>query len=225
MFRFVKTGGRKDDGEARSIRGVYVGHHERTGASLFLTPEGMIRGTGVHKILEVDRWNDTFLKTVKGLPWKPKTDVRALPNPAYADGEGPPAAPMPIVMTLPPVKERKMYVRRSDLDKYGGTEDCQACMELSSGIKTKCVHTDACRERIMKLMEEDTSNELQQDRIKRRRDQETGDAEAGAAVPDPAPNVEMQSEDVGGEPIDLEDGPVAGSDIRFPKVVYFRDAP
>ena len=98
-------------------------------------------------------------------------------------------------------------------------------MELSSGIKTKCVHTDACRERIMKLMEEDTSNELQQDRIKRRRDQETGDAEAGAAVPDPAPNVEMQSEDVGGEPIDLEDGPVSGSDIRFPKAVRFRDSP
>ena len=68
MFRFVKTGGRKDDGEARSIIGVCVGDHARTGASLVLTPEGMIRGTGVHNILEVDRWNDTFLKTVKSLP-------------------------------------------------------------------------------------------------------------------------------------------------------------
>ena len=98
-------------------------------------------------------------------------------------------------------------------------------MELSSGIKTKCVHTDVCRERIMKLMEEDTSNELQQERIKRRRYQETGDATAGAAVPDPPPNVEMQSEDVGGEPIDLEDGPAVGPDSRFSKAVRFRDTP
>ena len=145
------------------------------------------------------------MKTCMGLLWRPEPDVRAWPNPAYADGEAPAGAQIPVVVTLPPARARKMYVRRSDLDKYGGTKDYQACMELSSGIKTKAIHTDVFRERIMNSMEDDTSNELQQERIKRRRDQEQGDAAGGAALPDPPVEVEMSAEDVGGEP--LEDGP------------------
>ena len=32
-------------GDQRLLRGVYVGHHERSGAAIFLTPDGVKRGT------------------------------------------------------------------------------------------------------------------------------------------------------------------------------------
>ena len=34
-------------GDQRLLRGVYVGHHERAGAAIFLTPDGVKRGTRI----------------------------------------------------------------------------------------------------------------------------------------------------------------------------------
>ena len=36
--------------------GVYVGHHEGSGAAIFLTPDGVKRGTIIAIILEHERW-------------------------------------------------------------------------------------------------------------------------------------------------------------------------
>ena len=45
----------------RMTRGVYIGHHERTGAVLLLTPEGVRRGTGITQLPADQKFNSEFL--------------------------------------------------------------------------------------------------------------------------------------------------------------------
>ena len=73
--------------EDRMIQGVYVGHHERTGATLLLTPEGVRRGIRVQRLPETDRWNMDFIKTCRGCPWDAAPRARQLAQPALEDEE------------------------------------------------------------------------------------------------------------------------------------------
>ena len=43
-FRPVGENNALRGGDQRLLRGVYVGHHERSGAAIFFTPDGMKRG-------------------------------------------------------------------------------------------------------------------------------------------------------------------------------------
>ena len=47
-------------GDQRLLRGVYVGHHERSGAAIFLTPDGVKRGTRIARMLEHETWDRVF---------------------------------------------------------------------------------------------------------------------------------------------------------------------
>ena len=46
----ARSGGRKDDAEPRMRQGVFVGHHERTGTHLIMTPDGLSIGVGLHRL-------------------------------------------------------------------------------------------------------------------------------------------------------------------------------
>ena len=50
-------------GDQRMLRGVYVGHHERASAAIFLTPGGVKRGTRIARMLEHERWDRVFSAT------------------------------------------------------------------------------------------------------------------------------------------------------------------
>ena len=41
----------------------------------------------------------------------------------------------------------KMYIQKSDLDKYGYTETCKGCRAQQSGLKPQA-HSEACRQQI-----------------------------------------------------------------------------
>ena len=50
-FRPVDENNAMRGGEKRMLRGVYVGHHERSGAAVCLTPHGVNRGTRIARML------------------------------------------------------------------------------------------------------------------------------------------------------------------------------
>ena len=55
-------------GDQGMLRGVYVGHHERSGAAIFLTPgccEARSENCGM---LEHERWDRVFGATCIGIP-------------------------------------------------------------------------------------------------------------------------------------------------------------
>ena len=58
-----------------------------------------------------------------------------------------------IVMPAVPRVDRRRYVTKRDLVKYGYTDECQTCTQLASGMhKAKVPHDDRCRDRIGELM-------------------------------------------------------------------------
>ena len=67
-------------------------------------------------------------------------------------GSTEPGAPV-IMMPAVPKVDRRRYVTKRDLVKYGYTDECQACTQLASGMhNAKVPHDDRCRVRIGELM-------------------------------------------------------------------------
>ena len=53
----------------RMTDGVFVGHHERTGASLNLSERGLLRGTRVQRKTADQQWDNEFIRRCRGVPW------------------------------------------------------------------------------------------------------------------------------------------------------------
>ena len=51
----------------RTYRGLCIGHNERSGATLFLTPDGVMLGSSVVRQLEALRWDIGFSADVQGI--------------------------------------------------------------------------------------------------------------------------------------------------------------
>ena len=49
--------------------GIFVGHHERTVASLFLSERGLLRGTTVQRKTADQQWDNEFIRRCRGVPW------------------------------------------------------------------------------------------------------------------------------------------------------------
>ena len=151
-------------GEERMKEGTYVGHHERSGAALFLTPSGLQRGVGIHRLPESTRWDVAFVKQCKGLPW----DVRAL-RPIAQDNELAAVIAPVSVMPLPPAvpdstrKRRRptFYVTRADVTKYGPTDECPACVAMSTGqpMTGGQGHSEACKKRFGETLSKETEDD------------------------------------------------------------------
>ena len=63
--------------------------------------------------------------------------------------------PMPKQESSKPVGNRQMYVTAADVERYGGTEGCQACVQVTLAGKTAVAHSHDCRRRMQGLMEGD----------------------------------------------------------------------
>ena len=94
----ARSGGRKEDAEARTKKGVFVGHHERTGTHLMMTLEGLARGVGIHRLPESQRRNLDFVRSCRGVPWGVRSRKKQVERsqgdctfwPVTSKGMGPP---------------------------------------------------------------------------------------------------------------------------------------
>ena len=67
-FRPVGENNAMRGGDERMLRGVYVGHHERSGAAISHTPDGVKRGSRIARMLEHERWDRVFSATCIRIP-------------------------------------------------------------------------------------------------------------------------------------------------------------
>ena len=141
-------------GEMKMRRGVYVGHHERTGATLLLTPEGVARGVGITKVPVEDRWDYDFLTSCKGLPWETQPRRREAPTVVSSEG-GELLVPVPAEVDEARSKRRR-YITVAEIDRYGGTPECVTCTMMAMGARgARPPHSDRCRERFAELWRKD----------------------------------------------------------------------
>ena len=80
------------------LRGVYVGHHERSGAAILLTPDGVKTGTRIARMLEHERWDRVFSATCIGVPWQLRPDQGNLARLVVPEAEADQGAALVIVM-------------------------------------------------------------------------------------------------------------------------------
>ena len=109
-----------------------MGHHERSGAAIFLTPDGVKRGTRIARLMDHERWDRVFSATCVGVPWQLRPDQRNLVRPVVLEAEAEQGVAPVIVMPAVPKVDRRRYVTKRDLVKYGYTDECQACTQLAS---------------------------------------------------------------------------------------------
>ena len=96
---------------------------------------------------EDKRWCAAKVLEVVGMPWESTLNIDAedgarLPNPDATEAE--------VVQKDPEVPEsiaRRMYIRKTDVIRFGETDGCPGCMTTMLG-KPLQSHTPACRERI-----------------------------------------------------------------------------
>ena len=155
-FRPIGENNAMRGGDQRMLRGVHVGHHERSGAAIFLTPDGVKRGTRVARMLDHERWDRVFSATCVGVPWQLRRDQRNLARPVVPKAEADQGVALVIVMPAVPKTDRRTYVTKRDLVRYGYTDECQACTQLASGMhNAKVPHDDRCRDRTGELKADD----------------------------------------------------------------------
>ena len=60
-------------GEQTMLCGLYVVHHERCGAAIFFTPDGVKRGARIAIMLEHERWDRVFSASCTGVLGEART--------------------------------------------------------------------------------------------------------------------------------------------------------
>ena len=133
-----------------------MGHHERSGAAIFLTQDGVKRGKRIARTLEHEKWDRVFSATCVGVLWQLIPDQQNLVSLVVLEAEADPGVAPVIVMPAVPKVDRRRYVTKRDLVKFGYTDECQTCTQLASGMhNAKVPHDDRCRDSIGELMASD----------------------------------------------------------------------
>ena len=94
----------------RMLDGIFVGHHERTGAALFLSDKGLLRGTRVQRRTPDQQWDNEYIRKCRGTPWRLQGE----------EPEAAPAAAPAAVVVAPagvpaPQQQRRRYILRQDV--------------------------------------------------------------------------------------------------------------
>ena len=112
--------------------GVFAWIVPRTGQFIFLTPQGARPVRTFHRLSVGRRWDAGFVSRMMGIPW----DVKSNAGEGIEDGtiserteERPPD---PLVELPPSMRTRRMYIRRTEVERCGGSSSASS----SSGTST-----------------------------------------------------------------------------------------
>ena len=107
-------------------------------------------------MMEHERWDRVFSATCVGVLWQLGPDQRSLVRLVVPEAEAEQGVAPVIVMPVVPRVDRRRYVTKRDLVKYGYADEWQACTQLASGMhNAKVPHDDRCRDRTGELVADD----------------------------------------------------------------------
>ena len=158
--------------DARWQEGVYLGLRLTSSEKIIGTPSGILVVQSIRRKPADKQFNLEMLKAVKGTPWHPNPEKG--PN-ADADRLPEPIAIEPVVAPteLPPQPGqterlptyRRMYIRQSDLEKFGYTGGCEACAAIREGRERQGInHNEKCRARIQEALKETSQGQARLER-------------------------------------------------------------
>ena len=96
---------------SRMTQGIFVGHHDRTGAVLCITKSGVVGGKSWTRQTLSDAWESTNWHGLCGTPWQMVSLELKLTKKVTADNEGAgPLLPRIVVERAPEVEPRILRV-------------------------------------------------------------------------------------------------------------------
>ena len=130
--------------------------------AIFLTQDGVKRGTRIARMMEHERWDRVFSATCVGVLWQLRPDQRNLLRPVVPEAEAEQGVAPVIAMPVVPRVDRRRYVTKRDLVKYGYTDERQACTQCRDRIGELMAGDDDQRqvERMMSRTTVDVENEI-----------------------------------------------------------------
>ena len=122
----------------RMTRVILAGHHDRTGAVLCITKDGVVRGKSWTRQTLSDAWESTNWEGLCGTPWQMVAPELKWTKKVTADKEGAGDPPLPriVVERAPEVEPRRFYVLSADIEAHGQTGGCPGCTALVSHEKS-----------------------------------------------------------------------------------------
>ena len=131
--------------QARTTQGIFVGHHDRTGAVLCITKNGVVLGKSWRRQTLSDAWESTNWEGLCVFPWQMLAPELKMTKKVEADREGAgPPLPRIVVERAPEVEPRRFYVLCADIEAHGHTGGCPGCAALASHGKATKPHNDEC---------------------------------------------------------------------------------
>ena len=104
-----------------------------------------------------DRWRADGFDDLRGYPLKLRAPVRTEEpvRPMLAGSEADrPAIVKVVVQNEQQLQRHQFYVLQSDLDDFGKTDHCEACVNMSLYGKGLVSHSQECRSRIQECLKE-----------------------------------------------------------------------
>ena len=139
---------------SRTTQGIFVGRHDRSGAVLCITKNGVVRGKSWTRQTLSDAWESTNWECLCGTLWQMVAPELKLTKKVLADKEGAgPPLPRIVVERAPEVEPRILSVLSADIEAHGHTGGCPGCAAVASHGKATKPHYDECRERIRTIIE------------------------------------------------------------------------
>ena len=121
---------------SRMTQRIFVGHHDRTGAVLCITKNGVVRGNSWTRQTLSDDWESMNWDGLCGTPWQMVAPQLKLTKKVTPDKEGA-GPPLPrIVVERTPVEPRRFYVLSADIEAHGHIGVCPGCAALASHWKS-----------------------------------------------------------------------------------------
>jgi hypothetical protein len=159
MYKKLKESGqRKLALESAWELGVWLGHARRSNEVLIGTKEGVLKAWAIKRRPEEERWDGERVQAIQGTPQRPDPNMPGIDIPIriQVSMENMDA---PTPMRDPRVEEhaRRAYLKKEDFEKHGYTEGCEGCRRAKTGGMTARPHTEACRVRLEKLLEEESN--------------------------------------------------------------------
>ena len=105
---------------SRMTRGIFGGHHDRTGAVSCITKNEVVRGKSWTRQTLRDAWESTTWEGLCGTPWQMEAPELKLTKKVTVDKkkEGPPS-PRIVNERAPEVEPRRFYVLSADIEVHG----------------------------------------------------------------------------------------------------------
>ena len=113
---------------SRMTQGIFLDHHDRTGAVLRITKNGVVRDKSWKRQTLSDVWESTNWEGLCGTPWLMVLRELKLTRSQLAKKE----RDHIVVERTPEVEPRKFYALFSDIEAHGHIEGCRGCAALAS---------------------------------------------------------------------------------------------